>query len=118
MKVLITSLMITAIMSSNTAATLESQISQEEKWEPIGECRITSFCPSCNEPAGYESKSGKELEYGHVACNWLPLGTEISIEGETFVVTDTCGTDAIDIFIDTDTCTCNLNEYRKVSIKK
>ena len=48
----------------------------------------------------------------------LPIGTKVSIEGDIFTVVDTCGTDAIDIFIDHDDgwCGCNLNEYRKVSI--
>lgn len=82
----------------------------------LGECRITTYCPECNDGEGYESSSGTELEYGHCACNWLPVGTKINIEGEPFVVVDTCGTDAIDIFIDTDDCWCNVNEYRKVVV--
>lgn len=85
-------------------------------YQSIGEQRITSYCPACNDGQGYESTSGKELRYGYVACNWLPNGTKLSIEGEIYEVQDTCGTEAIDIFIDTDQCYCNLNEYRKVVI--
>lgn len=80
----------------------------------MGECRITEYCPQCNDGSGYESSSGIMLKDGCCACNWLPIGTKINIEGETFTVVDTCGTDAIDIFIDTDECICNMNEYRKV----
>lgn len=88
-----------------------------DDWKYIGEQRITCYCPVCNDGEGYESSSGKELEYGDCACSWLPIGTKVSIEGEIFTVVDICGTDVIDIFIDTDECCCNLNEYRKVSVK-
>ena len=83
---------------------------------PIGECRITTYCPSCNDGTGHESSSGTYLEYGHAACGWLPIGTVIDIEGERFEVVDICGTDAIDLYVETDECRCNLNEFRRVSI--
>lgn len=88
-------------------------------YKDLGECRITTYCPVCNDGQGYESSSGKELRYGYIACNWLPNGTIAYIDGERFEVADTCGTEAIDIFIDTDDtcCRCNLNEYRKVVIE-
>ena len=92
-------------------------IDQQPTYVNIGECRITEYCPTCN-GGNYESASGKRLEYGDCACSWLPMGTVINIEGEEFTVVDICGTDAIDIFVDTDTCQCNLNEYRNVSIKQ
>lgn len=109
---LISLLMITTIVSTNVEQITEPQ------WEMIGECRITTYCPHCNEPQGHQSSSGKYLEYGDCACNFLPLGTVISIEGEEFTVVDTCGMDnTIDIFIDSDSCQCNLLDYRKVSVK-
>ena len=80
----------------------------------LGHQRITTYCPECNDGQGYESSSGKKLEYGDCACSWLPIGTKINIEGAPFTVVDICGTDAIDIFVDTEDCECNLNEYRKV----
>lgn len=86
--------------------------------EDLGMCRITEYCPSCNDGSGHDSTSGVHLEYGHAACRWLPNGTVISIEGEEFVIVDTCGTDAIDIFRDTDECRCDLNEYRHVVVLK
>lgn len=95
-------------------------IAPSEDWSPVMVCRITSYCPACNDGDGHESSSGIYLQYGHAACSWLPLGTTINIEGETFEIVDTCGTDAIDIFIDDESgaCRCRLNEYRKVAIKR
>lgn len=86
----------------------------------LGECRITCYCPECNDGTGHESSSGAYLKTGHAACRWLPIGTIIDIEGDEFEIVDTCGTDAIDIFIDDDSgeCRCNLNEYKRVTIKK
>ena len=89
----------------------------------MGEHRRTkdnSILPFCNDGAGHESSSGKYLEYGDCACSWLPVGTKVNVEGEEFTVVDTCGTDAIDIFIDDDSgfCQCDRNEYKNVSIKK
>ena len=91
---------------------------KEKEWKSLGECRITTYCPYCNDGEGHESSSGKELEYGDCACSWLPIGTTLSVEGEIFVVRDRCGTEAIDIFIDHNDgfCGCNLNEYRQVSV--
>ena len=105
-----------AVLLNSTA--LPAEPMPVEKWESIGEQRITCYCPYCNDGEGHESSSGKELEYGDCACSWLPIGTKISVEGEIFVVRDICGTEAIDIFIDHDDgyCGCRLNEYRQVSV--
>ena len=83
----------------------------------VDNCRITTYCPTCNDGAGYECTAGKKLEYGDCAANWLPNGTKVSIEGEIFTVNDTCGVDnTIDIFVDTEECRCDLLENRKVVI--
>lgn len=90
------------------------------KYKDIGEYRITTYCQFCNEPAGYQSASGKTLEYGHVATKELPLGSEIAIDGEPFVVTDVCGVDnTIDIFIPSEdgSCHCNILRYDNVMLK-
>lgn len=94
------------------------RLREERKWKSIGECRITEYCPSCNDPAGsYQSSSGTYLYEGCVACNWLSNGTKIRINGCEYVVVDTCGTDAIDIFRDTSCCCCDGNYYAEVEIK-
>ena len=97
-------------------ALLMASVFTTTTYTDIGDQRITSYCPSCNDGAGYECTAQKRLEYGDCACSWLPNGTKLSIEGARFTVNDTCGTEAIDIFIDTDECYCNLNEYRRVVI--
>ncbi|MEA4922204.1 MAG: hypothetical protein VB031_02415 [Eubacteriaceae bacterium] len=90
---------------------------EEEKWDET-EARITEYCPSCNDPAGYQSSSGKYLEDGDCACSWLPEGTQVNINGNVYTVVDTCGTDAIDIFRDTDICQCDANYYTIVKIRR
>lgn len=90
----------------------------KEEWKSIGDCRITEYCPCCNDPAGYESSSGKTLENGDAACSWLPIGTRIRVYGREYTIVDICGTDAIDLFIDSDECWCNRNEYQTVKIKE
>lgn len=107
-------------MAVNVVATdIDKNYNSISEWEQLGKCRITTYCPSCNDGSGHESASGKYLEYGDCACSWLPMGTVISIEGEEFEVVDICGTDAIDIYIDDESgCNCNLNEWRYVSVKK
>ena len=110
--------MIVAVMLMISTMTTQAEANINE-WELIGDCRITCYCQECNDGSGHESSSGKHLEYGDCACNFLPIGTVISIEGEEFTVVDTCGIDnTIDIFIDTEECNCNLLEYRKVAIKR
>ena len=92
----------------------------DPEWVNVGEYRITTYCPVCNDGAGHESSSGIPLEYGCAASKDFPIGTTISIEGEQFVITDVCGMDnTIDIFIDDDSgvCHCNRLDYRNVSIK-
>ena len=92
---------------------------EERKWESLGSCRITTYCPACNDPAGsYQSSSGTTLYEGCVACSWLPLGATLRINGSIYTVVDRCGTDAIDVFVDTSYCMCNSNYYTNVEIKK
>ena len=86
------------------------------KWISLGDCRITTYCSSCNDPAGYQTSSGKRLREGYVACRWLSNGTRLKINGQEYVVMDYCGTEAIDIFVDTPYCQCNQNYYTEVYI--
>lgn len=110
--------MVNAIITAVLAGVIST--SPVQGYVDIGTCRITEYCPVCNDGAGHESASGTYLRYGHAACSWLPYGTVIDIEGDEFVVVDTCGTDAIDIFIDDNSgaCNCNLNEYKRVTVKR
>ena len=88
---------------------IERSIKEEEShWESLGDCRITYYCPVCNDPGySYASSSGTTLYEGCVACSWLPLGSKIRINGDEYTVVDRCGTDAIDVFVDTGECCCS-----------
>ena len=105
---------------SNEMKEVETEVSEfedESHWTSLGSCRITTYCAGCNDPAGsYQSSSGAVLYEGCVACNWLPIGTRLRIDGCEYVVMDTCGTDAIDIFVDTGYCMCNANYYTEVYV--
>lgn len=89
---------------------------EESRWQNLGYIRTTEYCGTCNDPAGHQSSSGAWLTDGMAACNWLPNGTRIRVNGQEYTVTDYCGTDAIDLFRDTDGCYCNLNQYQKVEV--
>lgn len=94
---------------------------EEREWESLGYCRITTYCPACNDPAGsYQSSSGTTLYEGCVACSWLPIGTRLRIDGYEYVVMDTCGIGGtVDIFVDTGGyCNCNTLSYKEVYIRK
>ena len=80
--------------------------------------RVTEYCPACNSPAGHGSASGVYLTAGHCACGWLPMGAVVEIDGARYEVVDTCGTDAIDIFIDDNSgaCVCDRNEVEEVTV--
>ena len=109
------------IILSLVHAPIQQDTHKEKPWKNIGSYRITVFCQYCNDPPGYQSKSGKKLKYGDVAMNDIPLGSQISIEGEKFTVKDRCGmNNTVDIFIPSNTsyCTCNYLNYKDVFLKK
>ena len=44
--------------------------------------------------------NGETVHYGAIACNFLPIGTKVRIDGEIFTVKDRCGYgDRIDIYM-------------------
>lgn len=97
----------------------EKRKAEERKWASLGECYITTYCPGCNDPAGtYQSSSGTTLYEGCVACSWLPIGSTIKIDGSVYTVVDRCGTNAIDLFVDTSYCMCDRSYYTEVKIKR
>jgi 3D (Asp-Asp-Asp) domain-containing protein len=53
--------------------------------------KVTAYC-SCKICCGKSdgiTASGKKAKYGYVACNWLPFGTVVEIEGMgEFIVMD------------------------------
>lgn len=111
-------------VEKNSAKISENEMNlskKAEEWESIGTWRCTTYCKFCNDPAGTQSASGIPLEYGHVAMNGVPLGTQIRINGEVFTVVDRCGIDGtVDIFMEwaQDGCQCSRLDYQEVEIKK
>jgi len=52
---------------------------------------ITAYCPKeccCGRFADGVTASGKEVKRGMVACNIVPFGTKLEIEGKKYVVED------------------------------
>lgn len=81
--------------------------------------QLTAYCSACN--SGSKTSSGTYPVAGRtVACNSLPLGTRIMIEGfGEYVVEDRggMGGNVIDIYLgDRDTCTCGADFGRKPGI--
>lgn len=106
------------IASRAVADAADMETPEFPHWESLGYCRITEYCPSCNDPCGYQSSSGVTLQEGMAACSWLPIGTKLRIGGCEYVVMDTCGTDAIDIFRDSGVycCECSANYWAEVEV--
>lgn len=110
-----------SIAMAATMATAPVAESQLDGWESAGTYRITTYETHCNEPEGNQSASGVPLEYGMVAMNDYPFGTEIMIDGEKFVVMDRCGIEnTVDIWKDTDVgyCDCDYLDYKEVYVKR
>ena len=110
---------IVALAMVATIATTPTEI-PVDKCENIGEYRITTYCQHCNEPSGRQTASGNTLEYGQVAMNDVPFGTQIAIDGEVFEVTDRVGVEnTVDIYMPTEKeyCTCNYLDYKEVMMK-
>ena len=91
-----------------TEETYEEETSSNEYGSFVGNYKLTAYCPCsicCGEWAGSPCSSGNYPTAGHtVACNSLPEGTVIYIEGYgTYVVEDTggMGHGVIDIFFNT-----------------
>lgn len=61
----------------------------------IAECSAYTPCD-----CGTITATGERVHVGGVACNFLPFGTVIVIDGVEYVVNDRCGIDnCIDIFM-------------------
>lgn len=87
--------------------TQESEVKRERDTEEInrGSGRImhvtcTAYTAGDGMTPGTVMANGEKVHYGAVACNFLPLGTKIRIDGEVYTVKDRCGhSDRIDIYM-------------------
>ena len=64
----------------------------EERWESLGVWKLTAYCPceKCNgRGRAWKTASGAPMVVGRtVAVGGLPFGTELMINGQTYVVED------------------------------
>lgn len=87
--------------------TQESEVKRERYTEETnrGSGRImhvtcTAYTAGDGMTPGTVMANGEKVHYGAVACNFLPLGTKIRIDGEVYTVKDRCGhSDRIDIYM-------------------
>lgn len=85
--------------------TEEIQNEEENKLVSLGTFKLTAYC-SCIKCCGKDdgiTASGTVATQGRtIACNSLPAGTEVVINGHTYIVEDTgkLGDKTIDIFFD------------------
>lgn len=74
-----------------------------EEWYYIGTFTCTAYCPcqACTTDGNGITASGTVATEGRtIACNCLPLGTEVLIDGYTYIVEDTGWTPYGDAWID------------------
>ena len=88
MKKLLVSLLIMLLINSLSA------IDTHAEWIT---CECSAYTPY---DCGSVTATGEEVHVGGVACNFLPFGTIVVIDGIEYVVNDRCGIDdCIDIFM-------------------
>lgn len=67
-----------------------SQAGEANSWRYLGEFKATAYC-SCSKCCGKSdgiTASGKQASKGTIACNWLPFGSKLSINGKLYTVQD------------------------------
>lgn len=69
---------------------------------------------------GTITATGEPVHVGGVACNFLPFGTVVIIDGREYVVNDRCGIDGcIDIFMESYEEAIQFGrQYKEVYIKR
>nr|DAZ49919.1 MAG TPA: 3D containing protein [Caudoviricetes sp.] len=70
--------------------------------------------------SGTITATGETVHVGGVACNFLPFGTVVIIDGKEYIVNDRCGIDnCIDIFMESYEEAIQFGrQYKEVYIKR
>jgi 3D (Asp-Asp-Asp) domain-containing protein len=64
-------------------------IPQTDQWVATAYCNCRKCCgKNPSDPAYGITASGFKARTGYVACNWLPIGTEVLIDGKPYKVMD------------------------------
>lgn len=97
---------------------------QAETWESLGQYKITWYCAckKCSGKWGHQTASGATCEEGiTVACNSLPIGTVILIDGIGVRTVQDRGVSGkhIDVFMESHSeCLKNGVQFREVLVRK
>lgn len=83
-------------------------LTTENPLKSIGEYEITAYCACsycCGKSDGITASGTKATQGRTVACNFLPFGTEVVINGHTYIVEDTgsqkvMGDKVFDVYFD------------------
>lgn len=69
---------------------------------------------------GTITATGENVHVGGVACNFLPFGTVVVIDGKEYVVNDRCGIDGcIDIFMESYEDAIEFGrQYKEIYVKR
>jgi len=94
--------------------TLMTPLAAQAEWL-IAEC--SAYTPY---DSGTITATGETVRVGGVACNFLPFGTAIVIDGVEYIVNDRCGIDnCIDIFMESYEDAIQFGrQYKEVYIKR
>ena len=88
----------------NTIDELECRVEEQEVSRGTGRkfmCETSAYTVGDDLTPSSVTASGTIPVAGRtVACSWLPIGTRVLIDGNVYIVEDVCGTDAIDIYMD------------------
>lgn len=82
-------------------------LTNEPPVKSLGVCGLTAYCACsycCGKSDGITASGARATQGRTVACNWLPFGTKVIINGETYIVEDTGDPDVLgnnfDIYFD------------------
>lgn len=84
---------------------LQEELGRREEGTALGRvisCETSAYTSGDGETPSDIMANGEVVHVGAVACNFLPFGTKVRINGNVYTVKDRCGVDnCIDIYMET-----------------